>query len=65
MVLDIATFIASVLLAFLAIYKFTLSCAVADYQALLKVLVLILAICFFVFTYNPPEIGITAIPLPQ
>lgn len=59
MVLDIATFIVSVLLTFLAVYKLTLSCAVADYQDILKILVLIFTVCFFAFTYYPPDIGIT------
>ncbi len=58
MVLDIATFIVSVLLAFLVIYRLTLSCSVTAYQEQLKLLVIFFAVCFFVFTFYPPNIGI-------
>lgn len=56
--LDISTFVISILLAFISIYINTLSCKFAPYTSLLKTLVLITAICFFVFTYYPPELGI-------
>lgn len=59
-VLDIATFAVSVLLAFCFVYKLTISCTVADYLEQLKLLVVFLAVCFFVFTYYPPDIGIFA-----
>ena len=58
--LDIATFVVSVLLAFYIIYKFSLSCTVADYEEQLKLLVIFLAVCFFLFTYYPPNINIFA-----
>lgn len=60
--LDISTFIVSVLLAFLAVYKFTLSCKMASYESLLKSLILIVTICFFLFTYYPPDIGLFRVP---
>ena len=62
MLLDIATFPASIIIAFICIYKITQSCSVQKYETLLKALVLIMAIMFFVFTYFPPDIGIFADP---
>lgn len=59
---DISTFIVSVLLAFSAVYKLTLSCKLASCTNLLKSLVLILAACFFAFTYSPLELGIFNVP---
>lgn len=60
--LDIATFAVSVLLAFAAGYKLTLSCKVSAYESLLKVLLLLLAVSFLTFTYYPPALGIFSIP---
>lgn len=57
-VLDIATFIISVLLAFFAVYKFSLSCILTDYQPFLDLLVLFFIICFLAFTYFPLDTGI-------
>lgn len=56
--LDIATFILSVVLAFFAVYRFTLSCRLTFFTGLLSLLVLIVMVCFFLFTYHPPDIGI-------
>ena len=56
--LDIATFIFSVLLAFLAVYRLTRSCKMHPYTFCLGLCVLITAYCFILFTYNPPRIGI-------
>lgn len=61
-ILDIMTFVISVLLSFAAMYKLTLSCALSSYKAPLSILVLLLAICFFLFTYNPLNIGIFTEP---
>lgn len=61
--LDIATFMASVLIAFIAVYKASLSCRLVPYTSLLEVSVAIMAVCFFVFTYYPPNIGIFANPI--
>ena len=55
---DIGTFIVSVLLSFLAVYKLTLTCKLETYEPLLRILILIVAICFFIFTYWPLDIGI-------
>lgn len=62
MPLDIATFVISVLLGFGAIYRFTSSCKVFPYELLLQTLVVIMAICFFLFTYHPPDLGIFVAP---
>lgn len=62
MLLDISTFIISVLLAFCSIYKLTLSCRLAVHTNSLKSFLLIIAVCFFVFTYYPIDIGIFSIP---
>ena len=50
--LDIATFILSVILAFIAVYRLSLSYRLNSYTYLLGLLVLVMMICFFVFTYH-------------
>ena len=62
MLLDIATFLISVILAFLSVYRLTLSCKTAPYTLPLYAAVFALAVCFLVFTYLPPDIGIFAAP---
>lgn len=57
-VLDIATFIVSVLLSFWAVYRLSLSCRLVSYTPLLQFAVIITAVCFVIFTYFPPDIGI-------
>lgn len=49
--LDIAVFLISVLLAFLLVYRLTLSCRVASRTGLLAFLTLMMLLCFFFFTY--------------
>lgn len=56
--LDIATFIISVLLAFLCVYRLTVSCKMFSHTFLLGSLVFVMAICFLLFTYLPPDLGI-------
>ena len=56
--LDISTFILSLLLAFIAVYRLSLSCRIKLYTFCLGLCVLITALCFFIFTYHPPDIGI-------
>ena len=56
--LDILTFIISVLIAFYAVYRLTLSYRLKNFETLPAVLLLLLSACFLVFTYNPPDIGI-------
>lgn len=62
--LDIATFAASVILAFIAVYKLTLSCKLSSYTTLLKLLTVLLAAAFLIFTYHPPDIGLFFNPAP-
>lgn len=54
-ILDISTFILSTVIAFLCSYKLTLSCRLESYKSLLCILVGLLFICFFLFTYYPPN----------
>lgn len=60
--LDIAVFVVSVLTSFAAVYRFTLSCRLASFTPILKLLVFLTAVCFFLFTYYPPAIGIFVAP---
>ncbi|MCI9369952.1 MAG: hypothetical protein HFH65_06470 [Lachnospiraceae bacterium] len=57
-ILDIGTFILSVIIAFWLSYKFTQSCILKPYTFLLCILVGIVFICFTVFTIYPPDIMI-------
>lgn len=61
-ILDIVTFIVSVLAAFLLAYRFALSCKAKSYTTLLCILVCILFACFMWFTYHPPDLDIFADP---
>ena len=54
LILDIGTFILSILIAFWLSYKLTLSCRLEPYTALLCCLVIVLWLCFMYFTYHPP-----------
>ncbi len=54
-VLDISTFILSIVIAFLLSYRLTRSCRLESYTLLLCILVCILFACFLVFTYHPPN----------
>ena len=56
--LDIATFFISVIIAFTVIYRLTLTCSTSSFLFVLKLSVLILFICFLLFTYRPPSLGI-------
>ncbi len=55
---DLATFILSTIIAFIAIYLFTLSCKLQPYTILLYGLLLLLFLCFILFTGNPPDFSI-------
>jgi len=61
-ILDIGTFILSIIIAFWLSYKLSLSSKLESYSLLLCGLVCILFICFMLFTYNPPETRIFADP---
>lgn len=57
-ILDIGTFILSIVIAYWLSYKLTLSCRLESCTSLLCILVCILFVCFLVFTYHPPCITI-------
>ena len=54
-ILDISTFILSIVIAFWLSYKLTLSCRLEPYSPLLCILVCILFVCFLIFTCHPPN----------
>lgn len=54
-ILDICTFILSILIAFWLSYKLTLSCRLESYTSLLGILVCTLFVCFLIFTFHPPD----------
>ena len=54
-ILDIGIFILSIVIAFRLSYKLTSSRRLEPYTCLLCCLVLILFICFILFTYRPPK----------
>ena len=56
LVFDILTFVAAVLIAFTATYRLTKSCNAQKYRFLLFGAVIFLMLCFFMFTYGPPDI---------
>ena len=62
LVLDILTFFISVAVAFYTAYKLTLSCSVSTYTSALVTLLILMMVCFFLFTYFPPNLGLFAIP---
>ncbi len=62
LILDLLTFLLSVLTGFLISYKAAENCAFTKYGRLLKIAVFLMAITFFLFTYLPPAIGFFAIP---
>ena len=61
-ILDIGTFILSIIVAFIAACKFTLSCKLKPYSFLLYGLAGILFLCFVLFTHNPPHLEIFSTP---
>lgn len=61
--LDIAVFILSCLFTFLAAYRLTTNGKLKNYTYLLLLLVVILTICFFLFTYFAPNIGLFKNPV--
>lgn len=54
-ILDIGTFILSIIIAFWLSYKLTLFCRLEAFTFLIRCLLCILLICFMMFTYHPPE----------
>lgn len=62
LILDISVFILSTIIAFLTVYKFTLSCKLKEYRFLVYSLFFVVFLCFIVFSYYPPEIEIFTDP---
>ena len=60
--LDISTFYVSVILSFLYLYKSTVSVKKLEYSPYANLGLLVLAFLFISFTYNPPALGIFAVP---
>lgn len=60
--LDIATFIFAVVVSFISIYKSAQTCRFQKFTSILYWTVLILILCFFIFTIAPPQIGLFAEP---
>ncbi len=58
LLLDLADFALSVILAFFLVYKSALSCRLQAYAASLCLAVCILLLCFVVFTSYPPDLAI-------
>lgn len=61
--LDIATFLVSVIAAFMIAYRLTKSCRVQPYQNVLIIITLMLPLAFFIFTFFPPDIGLFISPV--
>lgn len=63
--LDIAVFALSVILAFGASYRLTLSCRAKNYGNLFGLLVFVVLLCFLFFTYHAPALGLFTDPTKQ
>lgn len=63
--LDIAVFALSVILAFGASYRLTLSCRAKNYGNLFGPLVFVVLLCFLFFTYHAPALGLFTDPTKQ
>jgi hypothetical protein len=61
-VLDIAVFVSSVLFAFYIAYHLMLSCRMQKHTLLLYGLLYLVMLCFLIFTYHAPDIGLFAVP---
>lgn len=60
--LDIATFALSVIIAFYTAYRLTTSCRMQRHIWILYAAICIAMLCFFLFTFCPPDIGLFASP---
>lgn len=60
--LDIGIFIISTVIAFYAACQLTLSCRLQSLTVALCISVMLLALCFLLFTYHPPDLPIFAQP---
>jgi len=64
-ILDLLTFILAVIIAFSTAYKFTLSCRMQNYTIPLCAAIGAVLICFLLFTYSPPNIGLFTAPFQE
>lgn len=62
LILDILSFVLSVLCSFCIVYRLTLTCKLQNYAFLLYAMVCLWAISFLIFSYYPPDIGLFADP---
>lgn len=60
--IDIAIFIFCIIIAFVSSYYLTINCCLKDYKPLLLFLILIMTLCFFIFTYYQPNFFIFKAP---
>lgn len=61
-VLDLLTFLLAVIIAFIFVYKLTLSCRMQEHTILLCDVICATLICFLIFTVVAPDIGIFTPP---
>lgn len=61
--LDIVTFLVSVLIAYCLSYQLAVQNCRPLPNPVLVTLTVTLMVCFFLFTYHPPDIGLFALPL--
>lgn len=61
-ILDFLTFVISVITAFYVAYTRALSCRAEKYASFLLVLTCLMGLCFLLFTYAPPNLGLFADP---
>ena len=61
-ILDMAVFVLSVIAAFLTAYRLTLSCTIQSRTLILLIAAGIVLVCFLLFTFIPPNIGIFVPP---
>lgn len=59
---DLLTFLLAVIGGFCTIYRFTLSCKAPGATPILFALIFVMILCFAVFTYHAPEIGLFVEP---
>lgn len=62
LILDLLTFVLSVLAGFYIAYKGSESCRIKPYENILKFSVFVTAVMFIVFTYFPPSVGLFSTP---
>ena len=61
-ILDLATFAASVIIAFVVVYKLALSCRIKAFSFLLYTLAAAGIVCFLLFSYSPPSMALFTPP---